>query len=594
MERKYLLLLLMNLWCGGVFAQMAADLFLPLTWEQASAMAARENKLVLVEVGDVGREVRETVRKHRELTDFLQRQTVAIRMDMNTPQGKAFESRLLLYSYPLYAFFMPYGDLVGIVMADEVKDKPGCLREVLEEAKAMAQEKRRNSRSVKFMEERLEDVLARTAGKKQNLFVYVADRTQQASWLMEKNVFTLDRVADFYNRNFYNVYLNVQADASWIRKFGVKETPAFIFLNGEGKLLLQADGYSDAERLLALGAKALEKARGIPFESWTDEQAREEARPKGKFIFTDCYVEGRKHQELVEGIFADPEVTDFFMKHFVNVAREGKQDVLLFATPDGQEVHRVLEIRDVSELLNEAKRALAGEGVAGMTVRYRAGERDAGFVEEYMAVLARAGMTKEASEVAVEYLAAYKPEVLKEKKYWDLFNRYVHTAQPAYFDYVLSCREELAAWYGEKEVREKTVALCMAGAEGFVTEGQFDEEGFKQYAKRLKKEKVEGWRQIIRNARMDAAERVEDWKTYILLVEEKWHEEEIADVELYRLAQKIEMKCQDGNVRYKMAQWLTQRVLEINRKEYLTGKVDLTSYRGFFEKMADDLLKGVK
>ena len=84
-------------------------------------MAARENKLVLVEVGDAGDEACGAVRRDRELGECLRRQTVAIRMDMDTPQGKAFESRLLLYPYPAYAFFMPYGDLVGIVMPEEVR-----------------------------------------------------------------------------------------------------------------------------------------------------------------------------------------------------------------------------------------------------------------------------------------------------------------------------------------------------------------------------------------------------------------------------------------------------------------------------------------
>lgn len=414
---KYLLFLCLSFLGGGVFDQETSDFFLPLTWEQASAMAIRENKLVLVEVGDVG----EMVRKRLEVMDFLQRQTIAIRMDMDTPQGKVFESRLLFYPYPSYAFFMPYGDLVGIVMLDELANRPERLREVLEEAKAMAQEKKRNSRSVRFVEESLEETLAQAVGKKRNLFVYVADETKQASWLMEKNVFTLDRVADFYNRHFDNVYLNIQAAIPWMRQFEMKETPAFLFLNGEGKLLLQAAGYCDAERLLAYGAKVLEKEEQV----------------------------------------------------------------------------------------------LAAEGVAGMTEKYRSEVRDTALMEK-------------------------------------------------------------------------------DGTESFVKDGQFDEEAFKQYARRLKKEKVEGWRLIVRNTRMDAAEQVGDWKTYILLAEEKWHEEEITDGELYRWAQKIERQCRDGNVRYKMAQWLTQRVREINRKECLTGKVDLTSYRGFFEKMADDLLKEVK
>ena len=83
------------------------------------------------------------------------------------------------------------------------------------------------------------------------------------------------------------------------------------------------------------------------------------------------------------------------------------------------------------------------------------------------------------------------------------------------------------------------------------------------------------------------------WKTFITLAAEKWTEEEVTDAELYRWALEINARCTDGNVRYKMAQQLANRVAAINRKERLTGKADLTSYRGFFEKVIDDLLKGL-
>ena len=107
----------------------------------------------------------------------------------------------------------------------------------------------------------------------------------------------------------------------------------------------------------------------------------------------------------------------------------------------------------------------------------------------------------------------------------------------------------------------------------------------------LKKEKVEGARLIIRNARMHAAEKVGDWKVYITLAEEKWNEEQIPDAELYAWGVKIEERCSDDGLRYKMAQWLGSRAMELERKERISGKVKVASYRGFFEKLVDDLLK---
>ena len=74
--------------------------------------------------------------------------------------------------------------------------------------------------------------------------------------------------------------------------------------------------------------------------------------------------------------------------------------------------------------------------------------------------------------------------------------------------------------YGEDKVRKKIAAVWIAGAENFVQDGVFDEVGFKAYTKRLKKEKVEEWRQIVRNARMHAAERTGDWRTFVDLAEE--------------------------------------------------------------------------
>ena len=67
----------------------------------------------------------------------------------------------------------------------------------------------------------------------------------------------------------------------------------------------------------------------------------------------------------------------------MNVAREGRQTVLLFGDGDGREVHRVMQAGDAEELLEEAERALEGRGTVGMAARYEAGERGDGFVEEY-------------------------------------------------------------------------------------------------------------------------------------------------------------------------------------------------------------------
>lgn len=592
--KKYIvgLMISIGVCCGiPVAAQPIPVLFQSLSWEQASMVAARENKLVLVEVGNVAAGIEKKFQRHGELMNYMMRNVVAIRMNMSTPAGKEFEPRLLLYPYPAYAYFMPYGDLVGIVTPEQVERNPEVLRETLQLAQRAALEKKNNSRSVAFADMDFQQMLVAAKEADRNIFIFVSDAQNQPSLLMEKNVFNLDQVADFYNQNFINLHVSAKRWQGMSPAFKIEELPAFLYLNANGKLLYQAQGYCTASQLVQYGNQALERARGIQFKPLADDQARLRAGQTGRLIFTDYYAVGSAHKELVKNVFSDPEVTSFFTENFVNVGREGNVSCLTFSDASGKELHRVVRVKDAAEMLQEAKRALAGKGVAGMQQAYSQGEREAGFMEDYIRVLARAGMSGEASRITVEYLSSLSPDCLKEKKYWDFFYLYAGQVIPGFFEYILSHRSELFRLHGEEKVRKKITDLWIAGAEEFVKEGSFDEVGFKAYTKRLKKEKVEGWRLIVRNARMHAAEKLEDWKTFVNLAEEKWNEEQIPDAELYRWGMKVNEQCRDANVRYKMAQWLVQRAIEIERKERLNGKVRITSYKGFFEKLADDLMK---
>lgn len=592
--KKFLVCILLGWFCVRMFPLMAQpipSLFQPLTWEQASLIAARENKLVMVEVGSIGGTIEKGIQKNRELVNYMLRNVIAIRMDMSTSAGREFEARLQLYPYPTYAFFMPYGDLVGVVTPQEVAGRPETLREGFQTAREIADVKKRNSRSVVFAEMTFQEGLAAAEEGERNVFIYIYSDSDQASLFMDKNVFNLDQVADFYNQNFVNLRFNIEEIGELVRKYALGEIPAFLYLNPHGKVLYRSTGYRDANQLLGDGNKALEKARGIPFENLSGEEAQRKAGQLGKLIFTDCYTTGSVHKELLRTVFADPEVTDFFTDKFVNVGREGNETCLIFSDSFGKELHRIVRVEGVEELLQEAERAVSGKGLEGMKQAYLSGERQTGFMEEYIRMLGRAGLKEEASRITMEYLSPLTPECLKQAKYWDFFYQYGIQATPELFEYVLGHRHELFALYGEEKVSGKITNLWIAGAEQFVSEGKFDEIGFKAYSKRLKQEKVQGWRLIVRNARMHAAEKVGDWKTFVTLAEEKWNEEQISDAELYRWGMKIYEKCQDENVRYKMAQWLAQRVMEMERREQLTGKIKISSYKGFLEKLVNDLLK---
>ena len=47
--------------------------------------------------------------------DFCDQHVIAIQIDMGSEAGQAFAPKLMMNMYPTYGFFMPNGDILGVV-----------------------------------------------------------------------------------------------------------------------------------------------------------------------------------------------------------------------------------------------------------------------------------------------------------------------------------------------------------------------------------------------------------------------------------------------------------------------------------------------
>lgn len=579
-----------------------------MSWEEASMQAARENKLVFVAV-----EIQPDIKTFAvpEVKHFFMRNTLALRMDMQSPAGKRFEPKLLLTPFPVYAFFMPFGDLLTTVTPQEVVEDPQALIEAGRKALEIAELKRNNSRSIRF--EKLVPDQEREKEEKERLrFVYFRRPDCRECLQMEKNVFNLNRVADFYNRQFRPLEVPGLLLAEWASRYKVEELPAYLFLNSEGKVVYRAKaGFLTADDLLREGETALQKAKGIDFtdKAWPD--VLTESAEKHKLIFVDSYVlTGGERRSLIDKVYRDPDVSVFFNNRFTNVEYDVNKPegaafrkkyglsmsfALCFLDEKGKMLHQLAELPDTEELLKEAVWVLNGGGLASMREEYRQGNRDEEFIRRYIRILDRAGEISEAEEVTAVYLEGTLPEQLREKKYWELFRAYFQKADSDLFRWLCEHRTEFYTLFGPKEVDDKIEAVWTAGAGSFVKEQSgdfvFDGKGFKEYEKRLKKEKVKNRVKILRNARMEAAEKTGDWRTFSNLAEERWNEEQIPEAELYNWGVIINEHCRDKSIRYKAARWFALAASEIEEKERKEGRVRISSYKGFFEKLVNDLLE---
>ena len=100
-------------------------------------------------------------------------------------------------------------------------------------------------------------------------------------------------------------------------------------------------------------------------------------------------------------------------------------------------VHLSAGIPDLSEFKEIVVSALEGRGLQFLSEKYKRGDREPVFVEEYIRILGRAGLKDKAGEVVESYLGELGTERLKDKKYWELFREYVIDIDSELFKYCL-------------------------------------------------------------------------------------------------------------------------------------------------------------
>ena len=103
-------------------------------------------------------------------------------------------------------------------------------------------------------------VEAKEKARESNKLIFVDCYTSWCSpckW-MDKNVFNITPVADFYNRNFINAKFDMEkGEGIELRKtYGVQSFPTFLFINDKGAVVHRTGNKMSAEEFLEEGSKA--------------------------------------------------------------------------------------------------------------------------------------------------------------------------------------------------------------------------------------------------------------------------------------------------------------------------------------------------
>ena len=575
----------------------AAQSFTSLTLNEAQEKASAQKKIILVDVmnmrtmNDAKLAQEKSILALEGVSRFLDENVIGIRVDMGTPAGKEFAPLLQMNMYPTYAFLMPNGDMLGVVSPYLLAKDNSLFLVKTKEFYTKAQEKWANTRKINFQEITFESALERAKTEGKLVFIDAYTDNCQPCIMMEKNIFTLDKVADFYNTNFINLSMNLgTVHTDLAKRYNTFAYPTFLFIDGNGNLVLSEGGFSNEEKFLGYGREAISKM-GIQFTSGTWSEILELAKKENKPIFMDCYtVWCGPCKQMAANVFTNPKVAEYFNSTFINVKFDMEKGegielknrygvsafpTFLYIDKNGIVLNRLVGSMPAEDFIQKSKEGMSEQGLASMQKRYNSGERGEKFIKDYIKVLEQSYMQKDARVVVNEYLKTIDPSLLKTPEYWRLFSIYTDSPDSDVFKYVFANRDDFYKLFKQDDVEKKFTFVWSNGARAFIKkDGEnftLDKQGFDGYIKRMKKEGVANYEDIAINEKMINAELLKNWEEYFSLAESKIKRagglELISAHELFNWGVRIDANCSDIKLRAKASEWFKTMQLIIIAKE---------------------------
>ncbi len=201
------------------------------------------------------------------------------------------------------------------------------------------------------------------------------------------------------------------------------------------------------------------------------EQARIDAKEKGRFILVYAYSPCTLCDDVMEKVLWLPDVAAFLNEHFILVdmdldERAGvlfKKEYGLKLCPsfvlfdsDGHLAHKIAGGCSAEELLAKLFRGIEPKiNYAGVLKRYNSGERSVELLPDYIFSLDDAGEMNNLSAVINEFFSYFTMEEKVSDMAWTLFNVYAGNFRDQVFQDFIKNKEYFVEKVGEDVVNDK-------------------------------------------------------------------------------------------------------------------------------------------